>query len=38
MKFIGDSSNAGTVADQVYITLHYDSILSIKDSGIEVFE
>jgi hypothetical protein len=38
MKPVGSSVATVNQPDQVYITLHYDSILSIKDSGIEVFE
>ena len=32
------SNNTACVPDTVYVTLHFDSILSIRDSGIEIFE
>jgi hypothetical protein len=31
-------TNSPYPADQCYMVLHFDSILSVRDSGIEVFE
>ena len=36
---LADATTAGAgTPDTVYLVLHFDSILNIKDSGIEVFE
>ena len=32
------STNSACMPDTVYVTLHFDSILSIRDSGVEIFE
>ena len=38
MRAVGAAVISSVVADTVYVTLHFDSILSIKDSGVEIFE
>jgi hypothetical protein len=38
MKSVGSSVTSVEMPDTVYVCLHFDSILSIRDSGIEVFE
>jgi hypothetical protein len=40
MRAVGTALNgiSTAVADTVYVTLHFDSILSIRDSGVEIFE
>jgi hypothetical protein len=37
IKPVGNAASA-TMADTVYVCLHFDSILSIRDSGVEIFE
>ena len=38
MRAVGAAVISSVVADTVYVTLHFDSILSIRDSGVEIFE
>ena len=38
MKAVGSAVATANMPDSVYVTLHFDSILPIRDSGVEIFE